>query len=63
MSKIPYSLDALRNGIEQCDRNIALFQSQIENERATQRQYKKWIEELKARETDSGPANSSRSVS
>ena len=52
---IDYDLDALREGLVKCDKNIQVFEDAIVNEQKTKSEYRRMIsvlEEKKAREDD-----------
>ena len=46
MLKPKYSKDALLKGIENCDRNIKIFQAAIEKEQNTKVEYKALVLEI-----------------
>ena len=41
---MPYDSDALERGIEKCRKNIAIFESAIDKERETIKEYRRIIE-------------------
>ena len=52
---IDYDLDALREGLVKCDKNIQVFEDAIVNEQKTKSEYRRMLsvlEEKKAREDD-----------
>jgi hypothetical protein len=54
-NNIDYDLDALREGLVKCDKNIQVFEDAIVNEQKTKSEYRRMIsvlEEKKAREND-----------
>lgn len=54
-NNIEYDLDALKDGLVKCDKNIQIFEEAILNEQKTKQEYRRMIsvlEEKKAREND-----------
>lgn len=52
---IEYDLDALKDGLVRCDKNIETFEEAILNEQKTKQEYRRMIsvlEDKKAREND-----------
>ena len=60
---IEYDLDALKEGLVKCDKNVKIFEEAILNEQKTKREYRRMIsvlEEKKARENGNQNGSNNR---